>query len=240
MAFDPRQDAQFEELARTLSPSRRRKNLKPRSAFDSLLDYEQYLLEQGVEDDEDDSLLLRDFLTPGPGLAVGLPDSPPGGMAAWFRYGKGIEFAGAGVSRWADQTGNKRHLLQATDTNRPALQADNSILFDGVDNYLKCAAFTLVQPETVYLLGKQVTWTVSDHFFDGNAAGGGRVTQVTASPQINIDAGAGVAELQASGRHVCSNRCGVQRRVVSAASEQHNFYYRRCRRGQHERVYARG
>lgn len=90
--------------------------------------------------------------------------------AAWFRQGVGITVTGSGVSTWADQSGNGRDLLQGTDTNRPALQADGSVLFDGVDNYMKTGAFTLNQPTTIYLLAKQVAWNVAAYLFDGNAA----------------------------------------------------------------------
>lgn len=113
--------------------------------------------------------------------------------AAWFRYGQGITVTGAGVSQWDDQSGNARHLKQGTDTNRPALQADNSILFDGVDNYLKCDAFTLNQPETVYLLAKQVTWTQTDRIFDGNTVNTGVLYQDVVTPRIYLFAGSAAA-----------------------------------------------
>lgn len=90
--------------------------------------------------------------------------------AAWYQYGVGITVTGAGVSVWADQSGNGRNLLQGTDTNRPALQANGSILFDGADNFLQTAGFTLNQPTTWYLMFKQVTVTTNDRIFDGVAA----------------------------------------------------------------------
>jgi hypothetical protein len=112
--------------------------------------------------------------------------------AAWFRLGQGITITGAGVSQWDDQSGNARHLKQATDTRRPALQADGSILFDGVDNCIKTDAFTLNQPTTVYFLGKQVTWTFQDTLVDGNAGNDLRITQGAVggtTPKISIYAG---------------------------------------------------
>lgn len=110
--------------------------------------------------------------------------------AAWFRYGVGITVTGAGVSQWDDQSGNGRHLKQGTDTNRPALQADNTILFDGADNFLVCDAFTLNQPTTVYILFKQVSWTIDDRIYDGNTLNAMGFRQDSATPQINIIAGA--------------------------------------------------
>ena len=112
---------------------------------------------------------------------------------AWYRYGVGITVTGQGVSTWADQSGNGNDLLQGTDGARPPLQADNSILFNGTDEYLKAVGFTLNQPETVYGLGRQITWTSNDHWFDGNAAISGRVVQLGTTPAIIMSAGSSVA-----------------------------------------------
>jgi hypothetical protein len=108
--------------------------------------------------------------------------------AAWFRFGQGITSAGGLVSQWNDQTTNARHLKQATGTNQPALNADGSILFDGVDNFMKCTAFTLNQPETVYVLFQQVTYT-GGFVFDGNALDAGEVLQQGSSPELRMFAG---------------------------------------------------
>lgn len=130
------------------------------------------------------------------------PGPPPGArfsplmlpnVAAWFRFGQGITVTGAGVSQWDDASGNARHLLQGTDANRPPKQADGSILFDGVAHFLKSAPFALAQPETVYLLIKQITWTANDAFADGIGAANRMVVEQKAggvSPEIDIYAGA--------------------------------------------------
>jgi hypothetical protein len=118
-----------------------------------------------------------------------LPQLP--GLAAWYRFGLGITSSGGAVSQWDDQSGNGRHLKQATATNQPALQGDGSILFDGVDNYLKADTFTLAQPETVFILGKQPTWTNTDKWADGHATNSGSISQESVTPQIACFAGAG-------------------------------------------------
>lgn len=101
---------------------------------------------------------------------------PLTGMVAWYRKGIGITVA-TGVSQWSDQSGNNRHLTQATGANQPALQGDNTILFDGVNDYLKTSSFTLVQPSTVYILGQQVAWTYGRYWFDGAGLNGGGILQ---------------------------------------------------------------
>jgi hypothetical protein len=135
-------------------------------------------------------------------------------LAGWFRYGVGITATNGLVSQWDDVSGNGRHLKQATETNRPGLQADGSILFDGVDNYLKCDAFTLNQPETVYLLFRQVTWTSGGHVFDGNAGDSGRVVQFNATPAIRVSAGSSVAQ----NGNLAVNTYGAIAVVINGAS----------------------
>lgn len=112
---------------------------------------------------------------------------------AWFREGVGITITGAGVAVWADQSGNGNDLLQGTDTNRPAYSA-GVVTFDGVDNYLKAAAFTLVQPTTIVLVVKQNTWVLNEVICDGNGAAGGAIQQAATTPGIVINAGAQAAE----------------------------------------------
>ena len=110
------------------------------------------------------------------------------GPAAWFLKGQGQTVTGSGVSQWDDLSGNGRHLLQGTDSARPALQADGSVLFNGTSHYLKCNAFTLNQPEWVVWVGKQVSWTNGDIFCDGNATGTLYINQASSSPNITASA----------------------------------------------------
>ena len=122
------------------------------------------------------------------------PQQGPAGLspAAWFRYGIGLTDAGGGLcSQWNDQSGNGRHLKQATATNQPAIQTDGSVLFDGVDNFMKCDAFTLNQPETVYVLGKWVVWASDARWIDGDGSSTGMFQGITATPQIRVATGAG-------------------------------------------------
>jgi len=118
-------------------------------------------------------------------------------MAAWFRFNKGLHVDSNNLIRqWGDASGNGRHLKQATETNRPSLQSDGSILFDGVDNYLKCDAFTLNQPTTVYILVKQVTFTAADVLHDGNTLTLLRLLQDGSSPNLAIRINSTVGSVQ--------------------------------------------
>jgi hypothetical protein len=115
-------------------------------------------------------------------------------LAAWYQFNTGITEAGQGVSQWDDQSGNGRHLKQGTDGSRPVKQSDGSILFNGSDEHLQTDAFTFDQPATVYWLGKQVTWTDTDRLWDGISATFA-LFQNTASPQLRVNAGAGLGNI---------------------------------------------
>ncbi len=138
-----------------------------------------------------------------------------GNTAAWFRQGVGITVAGAGVSVWADQSGNVRNLLQGTDTNRPALQADGSIIFDGVDNFLQSANFTLNQPLTYYLVWQQISWTEFDIIIDGATFASLAFDQHVASSRLGLYAGSNLNEAATT---LSLNTWGISTLVANGAS----------------------
>ena len=96
------------------------------------------------------------------------------------------------ASAWANSIGAAGSLLQATGANQPTIEADGSLLFDGLAHWMR-ATFTLNQPETIYLVGKQVTWTDQDQFYDGVTADSMDLYQGTVTPTIKIYAGAAAA-----------------------------------------------
>lgn len=110
-----------------------------------------------------------------------------GNTAAWFDSSDTYITKDGGdfVSKWSDRSGNANHLLQATGTHQPLWQA-TGVLFDGVDNFMKCSAFTFNQPEQIYILFKQVTWTANDRIFDGNVNLSGILYQTGTTPDIQI------------------------------------------------------
>lgn len=114
-----------------------------------------------------------------------------GNLSGWWRYGFGITTA-TGVSQWSDQSGSGKHLVQATGSAQPALQTDNSILWDGTNHWMQ-ASFTLNQPFTRYALFKQVTWTAGDQLFNGVTATT-LIAQNPTTPSLRLNAGSGAAD----------------------------------------------
>lgn len=89
----------------------------------------------------------------------------------------------------------ERDLYQGTVSKQPVWSLDGNgkprLTFDGTDDYLKAPAFSLSQPETVYFVGQQVTWTDLDSFCDGNGDTTNALTirQRTSSPNIEAIGG---------------------------------------------------
>ena len=108
-------------------------------------------------------------------------------LRAWYKSDVGITIA-TGVSQWNDQSGNLNHLVQGTAGSQP-LRTNNSInnlpaiTFDGVNDFM-VSTFTVNQPETVFALVRQRTWTSSDILYDGNVALSRRVVQSATSPGL--------------------------------------------------------
>lgn len=112
-----------------------------------------------------------------------------GNTVAWFDSAENITKDGSDfVSVWGDKSGLSHDLLQAIGTNQPLWTADG-VLFDGVDNFLKCVGFTLIQPQFIYMVLKQVTWASTTTVFDGNITGSGTLQQRTSTPNLAIYAG---------------------------------------------------
>lgn len=114
---------------------------------------------------------------------------PSANQAAWYRFNLDITLNGSDVSQWDDQSGNDRHLIQATASKQPFKEADGSITFDGTDEFLKAVAFTLVQPETVYILCKYITWGNNEGICDGNAGLSGTIILAIAEDAVALYAG---------------------------------------------------
>lgn len=63
------------------------------------------------------------------------------------------------------------------------------LYFDGSNDYLKAAPFSLSQPHVLYFVGSQVTWGANLALCDGNTADTMRVVQSDASTDLRIRSG---------------------------------------------------
>ena len=122
-----------------------------------------------------------------------LPTDLPN-LKTWYKP-DGLLYNGSNfIHQWTDISGNGNHLLQATETNKPLrvtglLNGYQGARFDGVDNFLKAVGFTWNQPEMIYIVFNQVSWTMNDKIFDGNAISTGVFFQDAITPEMKIYAG---------------------------------------------------
>ncbi len=88
---------------------------------------------------------------------------------AWFDAATGITLNGSDVSQWDDQTGNGRHLKQATAANQPEYDSNTpAVIFDGIDEFLESDAFaaSLDQPFSVALVAQYVDGGATNTLYD--------------------------------------------------------------------------
>jgi len=129
---------------------------------------------------------------------------------------KGITKDGSNlVSKWADYLESGRDLLQATGANQP-LWSSNGVLSDGIDNFMATLAFTWDQPEFIYIVFRQVTWTNTDHIWDGISAQRMIFEQFTATPNLIIYAPS--SGVQNAGLAV--NTWGIVRALYNSTSSK--------------------
>jgi len=92
------------------------------------------------------------------------------------------------VSGWDDKSGNGNDLTQAAANQQPTWSTDG-ITGDGIEDNLKSAVTTLEQPEFIYALVKQITWTAGDCIMDGSSRNTLRLNQNTITPNIRARVG---------------------------------------------------
>jgi hypothetical protein len=102
--------------------------------------------------------------------------------AAWYKYLAEIDTSG-----WGDQSGNGNDM---EFFNSPTVDA-NGATFNGTNQYGQ-ASFTLNQPNSVYVLGKQITWTSGDRWFNGFSGNMLLLQAGTATPALRMNAGSAI------------------------------------------------
>jgi hypothetical protein len=101
-----------------------------------------------------------------------------------------LAFVGTGgsdngfVSKWYDQSGNTRDVIQADASEQPKIVSAGSVVttdntkpaleFDGVDDYLQNTAITSSTPTTYFLTAKADRTGVIQRFTDGGVSGSTR------------------------------------------------------------------
>lgn len=95
----------------------------------------------------------------------------------------------------------------------------SSVFFDGVAHFMKCSAFTLNQPETVYFVGRQVTWALNDYLYDGTTANTMVLYHATATPTLGIFAGTVACPLS----DLAVGAYGVDCAVFNGANSSHQI-----------------
>lgn len=90
----------------------------------------------------------------------------------------------------------------------------SSVLFDGVDDFLKTAAFTLNQPETVYVAMRQITWSNLEGIVDGDAGGTFLLQQGVSTPNLYMYAGSNLG----GNPDLVLGRFGVVTAIASGSS----------------------
>lgn len=100
----------------------------------------------------------------GTGAAVA-PEFTPlaiSNLQAWYKADAGITLNGSTVSQWADQSGNARHMIQATAANQPTFTASAknglpALTFDGTNDYLALAAdYDMLDKSTYFVVWKAI------------------------------------------------------------------------------------
>lgn len=101
---------------------------------------------------------------------------------------------GTALSSWADLSGNSRTLTQATGSKQPKyktarINSKPTVLFDGVDDAMATAGFSLAQPWHVIGVIAQPTFVANGRIMDGASGNTGGVANFAADSNIQLYAG---------------------------------------------------
>lgn len=108
--------------------------------------------------------------------------------------------------------------LNSTGAKPAQIVKSASLLFDGVDDYMKTAAFTLNQPTTIYIVFKEITYAIANFVLDGNGLISGSLRQYNGSPQLSIQADSGVGSPVATNANLAIGTKGIATAIFNGAS----------------------
>jgi hypothetical protein len=107
------------------------------------------------------------------------------GLIAWWKRGVGLSTASGAVTDWADQVGSYTLSQNSNSAWRPTLQGDNTILFDGSNDYLFTSTFTAIsQPFAFVIRYKAVTYGDGNGMIMGNTGGTVTLSLLGTTPEI--------------------------------------------------------
>lgn len=107
-----------------------------------------------------------------------------GNTVANYQAGVGLTNIGGNATAWANQIGIAGPLVGHGAGGGPTINADGSILFNGIDQYAN-AAFVLNKPVSIYLVVTPIAWVNGDFIYDGLAGPyTGGLRQIPAIPQL--------------------------------------------------------
>jgi hypothetical protein len=98
------------------------------------------------------------------------------------------------VSAWKDCLGSGNDLGDGTNAWTRPIWSANGILFDGSNDFMKTAAFTLNQPVTIYIVLKVVSFSAWMTIIDGGTANYGALLERATTPTIGAFAGTNALE----------------------------------------------
>jgi hypothetical protein len=134
-----------------------------------------------------------------------------GNTVAWYKYDDASTFtlAGASVTQWSDKLASGHDIKQSNPALKPTLTNDG-VLF--TTSLLISDAFTLNQPEFVYIVFRQITWTVTAFIFNG-VGGEAKLWQNGGGTSITMKAGS-----DTGGISMPLNTWGVVRALFNGAN----------------------
>lgn len=95
-------------------------------------------------------------------------DLPSANKIVQYQPGVGVTDISGEMSAWADQSGNAHTLNDNGSSRRPDIITNggpdgtkDSYRYNGTTDGMSTGAFTWVQPSTIYIVFKPITWTVN-------------------------------------------------------------------------------
>jgi hypothetical protein len=117
--------------------------------------------------------------------ATGFTPKSISGLAAWYDASVTSSITiQTGVQQWSDLSGNGRHLTQNTTNNQPqhgavTLNGRPVVTFDGANDFLRTAAFTITQPYQTFLVFRfQSAYSISRRVLEHRTLGGTRSGEI--------------------------------------------------------------